>query len=94
LLLARAGLPISQAELIDLIWGDDVPASAANTIQKYVGALRRLLEPALSPREAGSYLRRRVGGYEFLADPGALDLVIFRRLVETARPASPRGTAR
>jgi DNA-binding SARP family transcriptional activator len=91
LLLARAGLPVSQAELIDLIWGDDAPASAANTIQKYVGALRRLLEPALSPREAGSYLRRRVGGYEFLADPGALDLVIFRRLVETARSALAQG---
>lgn len=91
LLLARAGWPISQAELIDLIWGEDVPASAANTVQKYVGALRRLLEPALSAREAGSYLRRRVGGYEFLADPGALDLVIFRRLVGAARSALAQG---
>lgn len=91
LLLARAGWPVSQAELIDLIWGEDVPASAANTIQKYVGALRRLLEPALSAREAGSYLRRRVGGYEFVAGPGALDLVIFRRLVGAARSALAQG---
>jgi DNA-binding SARP family transcriptional activator len=91
LLLARAGLPVSQAELIDLIWGDDVPASAVNTIQKYVGALRRLLEPELAARGAGSYLRRRVGGYEFLADPGALDLVAFRRLIQAARSALAQG---
>jgi DNA-binding SARP family transcriptional activator len=91
LLVARAGRPVSQVELIDLIWGEDVPASAANTIQKYVGALRRLLEPALAAREAGSYLRRRVGGYEFVAGPGVLDLVIFRRFVGAARAALAQG---
>src|SRR5262245_31605908 len=32
LLLARVGRPTSTAELIDLIWGDDVPASALNVI--------------------------------------------------------------
>ena len=48
LLLARAGRPTSTAELVDLIWGEDAPASALNVIHKYVGALRRLLEPALA----------------------------------------------
>jgi DNA-binding response OmpR family regulator len=38
LLLARAGRPTSTGELIDLIWGDDVPASALNVIQKYLAA--------------------------------------------------------
>ncbi|WP_327002260.1 winged helix-turn-helix domain-containing protein [Dactylosporangium sp. NBC_01737] len=47
LLLARVGRPISASELIDLIWGDGVPSSALNVIHKYVGALRRLLEPAI-----------------------------------------------
>lgn len=85
LLLVRAGRPISTSELIDLIWGDDIPASAVNILQKYVGTLRRLLEPALPTRGAGSYLLRHGGGYLFAAGPGMLDAAAFRELVETAR---------
>lgn len=85
LLLARAGRPVSAGELIDLIWDDDAPASAANVLQKYVGALRRVLEPALPPREAGSYLHRHGNGYRLTTTHGMLDLITFREHVETAR---------
>ena len=85
LLLVRAGRPISTNELIDLIWGDDVPASAVNILQKYAGSLRRLLEPALPARGTGVYLQRRGNGYVFLPEPGMLDAVTFRELVEAAR---------
>ncbi|WP_245870843.1 AAA family ATPase [Asanoa hainanensis] len=88
LLLARAGRPISTAELIELIWGADVPSSALNILQKYVGTLRRLLEPALPARGVGSYLQRRGGGYLFAAGPGVLDVSAFRELVESARARS------
>ncbi|NMO54000.1 AAA family ATPase [Actinoplanes sp. TBRC 11911] len=84
-LLARAGKPVSTHELIDLIWGDDVPASALNILQKYVGTLRRLLEPARPARGPGSYLRRRGNGYLFEPGPGMLDVVSFRELVEAAK---------
>ncbi|MEU8074579.1 BTAD domain-containing putative transcriptional regulator [Catellatospora citrea] len=87
LLLARVGQPISKAQLIDLLWDDDPPASALNVIHKYVGALRRLLEPGLSPRDAGSYLRRRGDGYLFLGAHSGLDLVAFRDLVQAAGTA-------
>ncbi|XVV15213.1 BTAD domain-containing putative transcriptional regulator [Actinoplanes sp. CA-131856] len=85
LLLAEAGRPISTSELIDLIWGDEVPPSALNVIQKYVGALRRLLEPAVPARENGAFLHRRGTAYLFTADPEVLDLVAFRRLTGAAR---------
>ncbi|MEW9528465.1 AAA family ATPase [Microbispora sp. NPDC049125] len=88
LLLARAGEPISVGELIDLIWDQDTPASAVNILHKYVGALRRLLEPGLPARETGSYLHRRGNGYLFVAGPGILDVVEFRELVEAARAAT------
>ncbi|MFF7467650.1 BTAD domain-containing putative transcriptional regulator [Streptomyces sp. NPDC008092] len=84
-LLAGAGKPVSMSELVDLIWAEDVPASAVNILQKYVGALRRLLEPALPPRGTGTYLQRRGNGYLFAAAPGMLDVVTFRELVRTAR---------
>jgi len=89
LLLARAGKPTSTGEMTDLIWGDDVPASALNILQKYVGALRRLLEPAVQARGAGSYLHRRGGGYLFAAGPGTLDVVAFREFVEAANAGGP-----
>ncbi|GAA2216023.1 hypothetical protein GCM10009850_114920 [Nonomuraea monospora] len=87
LLLAREGQLISTAELVDLIWDDDAPASAVNVIHKYVGTLRRLLEPTLPVRGSGSYLRRRSNGYLFEASTGMLDLAVFREFVQAAGQA-------
>ncbi|MFD9286444.1 ATP-binding protein [Streptomyces mirabilis] len=92
LLLAREGRPTSAGELIDLMWGDEAPASALNVIHKYVGSLRRLLEPNLSPRDAGSYLLRRGNGYLCAAGPDVLDLAAFRQL--TAHAEAALGDAR
>ncbi|MCX5070290.1 tetratricopeptide repeat protein [Micromonospora lupini] len=85
LLLARAGRPISVSNLIGLLWGEDAPASATNVIHKYVGTLRRLMEPSLPLRATGSYLRRHGDGYLFAPGPGTLDLVTFRELTAAAR---------
>ncbi|GAA2554588.1 hypothetical protein GCM10010435_26360 [Winogradskya consettensis] len=84
LLLAREGHPISMNELMELLWGGDSPPTAVNVIHKYVGVLRRLLEPGLPPRAAGRYLVRHGNGYRFTAAPEMLDLVLFRRLVAQA----------
>jgi DNA-binding SARP family transcriptional activator/tetratricopeptide (TPR) repeat protein len=92
LLLARVGRPVSTSELVDLMWGEDAPASAVNVVQKYVGTLRRLLEPALPVRGTGAYLFRRGNGYLFEPGPGMLDLAVFRGLVRAA-VAEPRAEA-
>jgi DNA-binding SARP family transcriptional activator len=86
-LLARAGRPTSTDELAWAIWGDQPPLSALNTIQKYVGTLRHLLEPGLAPRGNGSLLQRRGDAYVCAVGRGALDLIDFRSLVEAARHA-------
>jgi len=85
LLLARVGRPVSTTELIDLMWGDEAPASALNVIHKYIGTLRRLLEPDLPPRAAGSFLHRRGNSYLITATAEMLDLVAFRELIAAAR---------
>ncbi|TKK77224.1 transcriptional regulator, partial [Herbidospora galbida] len=85
LLLMRAGRPVSSAELIDLVWDDGMPASASNIVHKYVGTLRRLLEPGLPARAAGSFLHRRNSGYQFDDGRVSLDLAEFRRLLGRAR---------
>ncbi|WP_212995890.1 AfsR/SARP family transcriptional regulator [Winogradskya consettensis] len=83
--LAHEGRPLGVAELIGMLWGDDPPASAVNVIHKYVGALRRLLEPGLETRAAGSYLRRHGSAYLFSAGSAELDLSTFRATVAAAR---------
>ncbi|HTI73590.1 MAG TPA: BTAD domain-containing putative transcriptional regulator [Mycobacterium sp.] len=86
-LLARAGRPTSTAELIDAVWGPEPPTSAVNVLHKYVGALRRVLEPTLPARGTGSHLLRRGNGYLFTAGPDELDLLRFRRHIGEARVA-------
>lgn len=86
-LLARAGHPVSQGELVGLLWDEDPPRSAANAVHRYVGALRRLLEPELPARAPGRRLVRGAGGYLLRVGPDELDLTAFRRLVRQARAA-------
>jgi DNA-binding SARP family transcriptional activator/tetratricopeptide (TPR) repeat protein len=87
ILLARAGRPVGARQLIEMIWGQSAPPSALNTLHKYVGALRHLLEPDLPPRRTGHYLQRRGEGYLCTAGPDTLDLVAFRTLLSQARVA-------
>ncbi|WP_232323775.1 AfsR/SARP family transcriptional regulator [Catenuloplanes japonicus] len=88
LLIARVDRPISMNGLIELLWGADPPASAVNVIHKYIGALRRVLEPGLASRSGGSYLIRHDTGYRFTAAPEELDLLAFRRSVAQAKESA------
>lgn len=81
LLLARHGRQTTTGDLLEMLWGHDPPASAVNVVHKYIGSLRRLLEPQLRPRETGSYLLRRGNGYVCTAGPRVLDLAQFRELL-------------
>lgn len=93
LLLARAGDPVSPAEFIDVLWDGAPPASAANAVHRYVGALRRALEPGLPPRSSGRWLLRRSGAYLLRVDARCLDLLAFRSLTEQAHAAMTEGAA-
>ncbi|MEU8817187.1 BTAD domain-containing putative transcriptional regulator [Actinoplanes sp. NPDC048796] len=87
LLLARAGSVVGQTDLVDLVWGDDPPASAANVLHRSIGRLRRLMEPHLPIRSAGSLLSRVGDGYLLRAGESTLDLLEFRGLVTSAASA-------
>ncbi|WP_262286667.1 BTAD domain-containing putative transcriptional regulator [Micromonospora sp. MA102] len=80
LLLVRGGLPVTLAELVDLLWDEEAPASAANVVHRHVGMLRRLFEPDLPTRAAGRHIHRELSGYRLHADEESLDLLRFRSL--------------
>ncbi|MCS7477304.1 BTAD domain-containing putative transcriptional regulator [Umezawaea endophytica] len=94
LLLAHGGQPVSVASLVDALWGEDHPGSAVNLLHRYVGALRRALEPELGHRETGRWLIRGAGGYRFTADAATLDLLRFRDLMGKARSERDGGAER
>lgn len=92
-LLAAAGQPVNLGELVDILWWEDPPTSAANIIHRHIGMLRRLFEPRLPTRAAGRWLVRSGGGYRLVADPESVDLLDFRRRADQARQAFDAGQA-
>ena len=77
LLLLHANEVVSRERLIDGLWGDDPPETAANALQVAVHGLRRAL--------GGTRIETRGAGYLLRVEPGELDLDRFRRLIEGAR---------
>ncbi|WP_308042403.1 AfsR/SARP family transcriptional regulator [Micromonospora sp. PLK6-60] len=93
LLLARHGSVVSLAELVDAIWNQDPPTSAANVVHRHIGLLRRIIEPDLPVRAVGAYLVRQAAGYQLRVDEDGVDLLRFRRLTAEARRADEPGPA-
>ncbi|MFC7530901.1 tetratricopeptide repeat protein [Actinoplanes sp. GCM10030250] len=94
LLAVAGGQPLGQAELIDALWGDRPPPSAANIIQTHVKHLRRLLEPGRASRSHSALLPRVGDGYALRVPADALDLLRFRRLLTEAATAQQSGDRR
>jgi len=84
LLLLHANETLSRERLIDELWGEKPPATAAKALQVYVSQLRKLLEPEQPLETTPSGYRIRVDGPE-------LDLRRFETLVSDGRAALAAG---
>lgn len=98
LLLVRSGQPTSLSTIIDVLWGQTPPSSAANVVYRHAAAVRRLLEtPGADPGEDGTPATRLVrvsGGYRLDASPSTLDLLRFRQLRGAAEDMGGTGALR
>jgi DNA-binding SARP family transcriptional activator len=79
-LLLHANETLSTDRLIDELWGERPPATAAKTVQVYISRLRRALAGAEGNGSAGVVVTRE-HGYELELDPERLDAHRFERLV-------------
>lgn len=86
ILLLRANEAVSTDRLIDELWGERPPATAANTVQVYVSQLRKTLE-------ARDAIETRAPGYAVRVRPGELDLHRFEELAGRGRRALAGGRA-
>ena len=78
ILLLHAGEIVPIDRLIDLLWGESAPRTAAHSIQIYVSDLRKALE-SLGGRQV---LATRPPGYQLDTDPDTIDARRFERLVQ------------
>jgi predicted ATPase/DNA-binding SARP family transcriptional activator len=81
LLLLHRNEVVPAERLIDDLWGEDPPATAANTLQVYVSQLRKLVDGGLV---------REGPGYSLQVEPDGLDAERFERLVAEATSALGR----
>jgi DNA-binding SARP family transcriptional activator len=81
LLLLDAGRVVSTDRLIDALWGEQPPATAATSLQNFISQLRKVL--------GADVLVTKPPGYRLQVEPEQLDLERFRRLVEGSRQEGP-----
>jgi pimeloyl-ACP methyl ester carboxylesterase/DNA-binding SARP family transcriptional activator len=84
-LLVNAGRTVPRSRLIDDLWGEDVPETAAKMVQIHVSQLRKALPAGL--------LATRPPGYALEVAPEDVDLHRAERLLADARAARETGYA-
>ncbi len=85
MLLVAGGRVVPAESIIDALWGEAPPASAAGTLQSYVSRLRRALVPGGARGEAARILAWDPPGYRLVIAPGALDAHRFETLADQGR---------
>jgi len=77
-LLLGANRVVPRSELVEAVWPDAPPPTAATAVQVYVSRLRKTLPEGV--------LETRPAGYLLHVEPGQLDLERFERLASEGRP--------
>jgi predicted ATPase/DNA-binding SARP family transcriptional activator len=85
LLVSHRSDVVSAERLIDVLWDENPPPTAAKALQVHISQLRRALGAAT--------IVTRPTGYAIQLAPGQLDLERFETLVEQARGAPPGDAA-
>jgi DNA-binding SARP family transcriptional activator len=81
ILALNANAVVPSARLIELLWGERPPRTAAKGLQVHVSELRKLL--------GKNSILTRAPGYLLHVEPGELDLDRFARLASEARELAP-----
>ena len=89
LLAVQPGELVRRETVIDVLWGQRPPATAAELVQAHVSRLRRVLDPG----GRGGLLEQGPAGYRLRAGAGELDAAAFAELARRAGAAAASGDA-
>ncbi|GGO94354.1 AfsR/SARP family transcriptional regulator [Wenjunlia tyrosinilytica] len=84
-LLLRRGRPVTLAELLDAVWGEDLPTAAVSVLRTYVSRLRKVLESGLDTPGSERVVVSVADGYLTRIPEDALDLAVFEQRVAEAK---------
>ena len=90
-LLLRPNETVSTDRLIDELWGEQRPGTAATALHGLVSALRKALEPDRDPDSPPTVLVTRAPGYMICVDESDIDAVEFERLHDRGKKALAAG---
>ncbi len=88
LLAIQPGELVRRETVIDVLWGQRPPVTAAELVQAHVSRLRRVLDPAGS-----GLVEQGPAGYRLCAGPGELDAAAFAELAGQAGMVAAAGDA-
>jgi peptide/nickel transport system substrate-binding protein len=91
MLVLHAGELVARSAIIDALWPEDPPASAAQSVESYISRIRAALRAAGA---AQPILASAPGGYRLLRDGNRFDRDAFTELARRARAAFEDGDAR
>jgi len=89
LLALQPGELVRREGVIEALWGQQPPATAAELVQAHVSRLRRVLDPG----GRGGRLEQGAAGYWLRAEADELDAAAFTELAERAGTAAAEGDA-
>ncbi|HMI28370.1 MAG TPA: BTAD domain-containing putative transcriptional regulator [Gaiellaceae bacterium] len=81
LLLLDVNRVVSTDRIVDALWGEEPPRTAATSLQNFISQLRKLL--------GSDVVVTKPPGYQLRIEPEQLDLERFMRLVEESRAEPP-----
>ncbi|WP_413102905.1 AfsR/SARP family transcriptional regulator [Streptomyces sp. Inha503] len=90
-LLLRRGRPVTVAELVDAVWGEEPPNAAVSVLRTYVSRLRKVLQPGPRGADAPQIVTSITDGYLIHIPEGGLDLDVFERRVAKAQKLRAEG---
>ncbi len=82
---------VHQDGLVDVVWGDDPPATAVRLLRHYVTRMRRTLDPGRASRDPAGMIVLAGACYCLRVNDGQLDLLTFERTARRGRAACVRG---
>ncbi len=85
LLALQPNRVVGREEIMDVLWGEQPPATYRNLIHAYVARLRRLLAPEQARGSPARVIAGVDRGYQLAVDSDQLDLLRFGELAAEAR---------
>jgi DNA-binding SARP family transcriptional activator/Tfp pilus assembly protein PilF len=87
MLVLRPNRLVHRDDILDAIWGEQLPSDPPNAIHGYIRNLRKVLDPDRAPRKDGQILLTEGDRYRLRLEADQLDVTAFKDNLQRGRKA-------